>query len=240
LTTKQKLLHYFFGNGGTAMMTLQQAKIGWLNLILAGLITCAACKSDDGGGNNPQPTATPAPPTATSTTGTATPTTLVGAGVVRGLVVLRDGVPSGAEDAVGLPPTDWTTSPDGEGFDRALSFADWVLEGPQGRSGTTADDGRFEIRDLPAGRYDLTVTKTLAGNLATITVPLVVGTDGNATVVIEVDRGLVRSNSTYRDGDVIVHEVTGPGTERVVDRSGRIVEIESRASSGRSRWRRHV
>lgn len=210
-------------------MTMQpQLKKNWFGLALVGALTLlAACNGGDDDGSNPPPTATAVVPTTTPTTAlpTATPTTQVAASVVTGLVVLRNDVRAGTEDALGLPPPDWMQSADAEGFERAMSHADWVLEGPQGRRGTTAADGRFEIRDLAAGRYTLTITKTLNGNLARAAAPIVVGGDGGAEIVIEVDRGRVRAVSTYRDGDVTVREIFAPESSRVVTREGRIVEI---------------
>lgn len=212
------------------MITRSQTKALWSSVAVVGALTLlAACASDDGGGNNPNPTQ---PPTATSTSvpPTATPTTPptpAPVNVVAGLVVLRNDVPAGAGDALGPPPPEWLLSPDAEEFDTALSYADWVLEGVEGRQGTTAADGRFEIRDLSPGRYTLIFTKSLNGNLASVSVPIVVGSDGAADIIIEVDRGSTRVTSTYRQEGALVREVSGPTDARTLTRDGQLAEFGS-------------
>jgi hypothetical protein len=237
------------------MMTERLQRGTIRNWLLALILLTGCCLTgcggggDGGGGNNlnqlqpatatftaPPPTSTAPPPTATSTSvpatatstsapPTATPTTPATAGLVAGLVVLRNDVPAGAEDALGAPPPEWAQSPDAVEFDTALSHADWLLEGMEGRSGTTAADGRFEIRDLPPGRYTLIITKSLNGNLANVSVPIVVGSDGSAEIVIEIDRGFVRATSTYLQDGALLREVNGPTDARTLTREGQLAEF---------------
>lgn len=212
------------------MTTYQRRVSGFGFALLAMLATLNGCGGSGGGGGGGAvaPTATQPAATATSVAPTSTPTTAptqTTSAAVSGLVVLRNGVPGGAEDALGAPPSEWMQTPDAQGFDTALSHADWVLEGPQGRTGTTGADGSFEIRDLPPGNYTLTITKTLNGNLAAVTVPIVVGDDGEADIVVEIDRGNARSISTYPLEGETFREVWGPAEARVVTRDGKVTEF---------------
>jgi len=144
---------------------------------------------------------------------------------VSGLLVLHSSVQTGAGEELGTPPVGWAPAPDRAAFDRALSNADWQLDGQSGVRGTTTDDGRFVIKDLDPGRYTLTVTRTLDGNLVPVTVPVVVGDDGGGSVVTEIAWGLVRTTVDYTRDGVARREIHGPNGTRVVLVNGRIAEL---------------
>jgi hypothetical protein len=219
-------------------------------LALAGAPACGGSGSSGNDGNDPQATATapaptptptvrptepsPAPTTAASTPpgtpSTPTPTetpptptpTASGAARVSGLLVVRRDVDARAADALS-PLAESEQKLFGPDFDRALSHADWELAGEEIRGETDAD-GRFAITDLPAGRYTMLVTKTVAGNLMSLAFPIVVGDDG-ALVLAEVAWGLVRSTSTYDGGGVEVVETFAPNGTRALWRDGRLTEL---------------
>jgi len=161
------------------------------------------------------PTVSPTPP----------PSPTPPSGTVSGLLILNRNVTASADDALSPVPAEAVGETDAASFDRALSHADWSVAGTSDQRGVTGADGRFEIAGLSKGRYTLQVTKTLDGNLASMTVPFAVGDDGTANVVAEVAWGQVRSTSIYSDGGVPVREVVGPNGTRVIVRDGRIGEI---------------
>jgi hypothetical protein len=193
------------------------------------MVVVSACGDDGGDGANPTPTqvptvaatGTPTQPAATRTR-TGTP---VEEAAVQGLVVLRQDVAAGEEDAVGMPPEAWNKNPDSEWFDRALSHADWTVSGQEALQGVTGADGQFEINGLEPGQYFLELTRTLDGNLVSVRVPFAVGPDGSAQVTAEVSWGLVRAMSVYSEEGVVVRELFGPNGSRLVIAEGKIVEI---------------
>ena len=208
-----------------------------VGLALACLSGLAACGSDNSGGGSSTATpttraatptrtsgATPPAPTATSTrVPTTAPTSAQGARVA-GLVVVNQDVNARQGDVLGAPPRAWVDDTKNVNFDRALGYADWAIQGTE-LTGTTSEDGRFEITDLDAGGpYQLQVTKTLNGNLLNVAVPFRVGDDG-ATVVAEVSWGLVKSESTYTEDGVAVRTVYGPYGNWLVTRDGRLTEL---------------
>ena len=198
---------------------------------LVALSLLGGCGGDGGGGS---PTPTPATATATlqpSGTATAaptfTPTEPPASARVAGLVVLRRDVATGAGDAVGTAPADWSGGADRVQFDRALSHATWMLSGPVSSAGSTDAAGRFDLGALVPGDYVLELTKTLNGNLVTGRVPFTAGEAG-ADLTIEIGRGAVRSIATHRDGGgAAVEEVRGPDGTRSLTRDGRLVEIDT-------------
>ncbi|HVO24812.1 MAG TPA: Ig-like domain-containing protein [Candidatus Margulisiibacteriota bacterium] len=169
---------------------------------------------------SPQPTQTQTPaPTATAS---VTPTTSTAS--VTGLIVVNHAVVSAAGDNLGTAPPEWSAGTDKASFDRSLAFADWAV--PEvNKEGQTAADGRFSITGLPPGRYSFQVTKTLDGNLATLSFPFSVGDDGTADVVAEVSWGLVRAVSTYTHAGVRLQEMRGPYGTSLVTTGGRVTEI---------------
>lgn len=174
------------------------------------------------------PSATPPP----SATPTAEPTaTFIPPDSVSGLAVLSSEVITGNEDSVASPPADWLETSGSSSFSRALSFADWTLFGAEGRQGTTAADGTFAISGLAPGHYTLALRKTLNGNLVTVDVPLVVGEDGGADILIEIDRGRVRSATTYRADGRTVRSVSGPDDSHARIEDGRVVEVVDPANT---------
>lgn len=173
---------------------------------------------------SPTHTATAVPPTATATVvATATPTT--GATSLSGLAVLSQAVLSSREDSLGAPPSTWMNAPESDAFPTAFSHADWVLHGAEGRRGTTQEDGTFDIAAIPAGQYSLELSRTLDGNFVSVLVPVTIGDDGGADLVIEIDQGRVRSTTTYGADGETVRQVTGPDGSRIVQHDGRIVEL---------------
>ena len=223
------------------------SKSGWLVAVLATLAT--AC----GGSNDTQqPTSTPTAtrtltpiptairtPTPTATSGviphptpspsrTATPlvtaTPTQSSAAVSGLVVVNHSVMSGPDDVLGAPPPEWSGDPSKAPFDRSLSYADWSVAGAD-KQGVTGADGRFAIAGLPPGHYSFQVTKTLDGNLATLSFPFAVGDAGTTTVVAEVSWGLVRSVSTYTQLGAQVQEIRGPYGSVLITQDGRVREL---------------
>ncbi len=205
---------------------------------LAAVLTllAAAC----GGGNGtPQFTPTPtntATPTRTATsmsvptatppvTATPTRTPTQSGAAVNGLVVVNRTVMSGNDDVLGAPPALWREETDGTSFDRSLSYADWSIAGTPDTRGVTGPDGSFSIPDLAPGRYTFQATKTLDGNLASMTFPFTVGPDGTADVVAEVAWGLVKSTSTYTEGAVQVRDIRGPYGTWLITHDGRVREL---------------
>lgn len=190
-------------------------RTGWLGVALA----LAACGGDDLGiGATPTITATP-PATATPTR-TSTP---VPVAAVAGLVVVGADVGRSPGDGLlALAPED--APPRGRGFDRVLAGADWVVDDGV-RRGTTGPDGRFAVDGLTPGRHALRFTKTVDGNLMTFAVPIVVGDDGAAAVLAEVQWGQVRATSTYREGGAAMRAVFGPSGTHLITRAGAPVEL---------------
>jgi hypothetical protein len=141
------------------------------------------------------------------------------------LVVVRRDVAAAANDALGAPPDAWGSEADQASFDRALSNAAWTLTGPVGRSGSTAADGRFDVAGLPPGPYELSLTRTLNGNLVDVRVPIHVGSDGAAEILVEISPGSVRVSVTYGEGETLVEEITGPNGTTLVTRDGKPSEI---------------
>lgn len=193
--------------------------------MMLALALIAACRGDGDGGAGGQATPTQAAtptgvPTVASPTATATP---MPAGAVAGLVVVRSDVRAARDDALSAPPEGWAERPGTFDFDRALSYADWRVDGDAQIGGVTGPDGRFEITGLRPGRHTLTLTKTLDGNLASFTIPFAVGDDGGAEVLAELSWGLVRSVSRYSSAGQEVREVFGANGSHLVVRDGRVV-----------------
>ena len=205
---------------------------GWA--LIAGVVMVAAgC----GGGNGSAPAATSTPtatvvstptptrpPTATphGPIPTPTPTSTPHAAGVTGLLVVDDSVTAGAGDKLGAPPAAWMAAPESALFGRALSNADWSVEGAPDARGVTGTDGQFAISGLAAGDYTLDVSKTLNGNLAVVNVPFTVGTDGSSDIVAEVAWGLVRTTSTYTEAGVAVRAIRAPNGTLLITRDGRV------------------
>ena len=195
----------------------------------------AACGGDDSSPHQPTAaanTATPtrsatASPSATATSSPTTTPTTTQAATVNGLVVLNHDVSSGAGDALGSPPSEWSGFPDAQSFSRSFSHADWTVADVPGTHGTTGPDGRFAISDLPPGEYTFQLSKTLDGNLAAASFVFTVGTGGPTTVVAEVGLGLVRSTSTYTQDGIVIVDVRGPYGTRLVTRNGRVVRLSA-------------
>ena len=97
---------------------------------------------------------------------------------VSGLAVLHQHTPTSGGDALGVPPRSWGPAADMTSFDRALAHADWQIQGHETLRGTTGPDGRFTIDRLAPGSHTLQVTKTLNGNLVSLSLPLTVGDRG--------------------------------------------------------------
>lgn len=146
-------------------------------------------------------------------------------GIVRGLVVVNQEVGSSSGDALGVPPKTWAAVNYSASFDRALSHANWSVIGTTERLGITGPDGQFEISDLEPGRYTLNLTKTLNGNLITITVPFTVGDIGAAEILVEMSWGLVRSIATYTHTGARMREIHGPYERWLITRDGRLSEL---------------
>jgi len=216
------------------------ARIARLALTALVAVSFASGCDDSNGSTAPLPPATASPttvltntaaPAATATpipSGTPAPTstaTQPRAATVAVLAVLSDGVASTGEDALSTPPSTWMAQADSATFARAFSHADWTLQGVEGRNGTTGADGSFTISNLAPGAYILDLHKTLNGNLVSVTVPLTVGDDGGADVLIQIDLGRVRSAATYTAAGKQVRDVAGPDASRVVIENGQVVTI---------------
>ncbi len=168
----------------------------------------------------PSRTATAVPPTATPV---ATPTTASAA--LAGLAVVSNQVAAAPEDSLGEPPPAWQLAPEATSFPHAFSHADWILHGVEGRRGTTAEDGTFVIESLPPGHYDLELRRTLNGNLVSLLVPVTVGDDGGARVVVELDQGRVRSTVEYVEDGTAKREIVGPDGSRLVIAGDQVGEL---------------
>ena len=206
---------------------MRRATIGLMTgrvaLCGAAVLFLAACGGDDLGiGATPTQTVTR---TATATrTPTPVPTrTPVAQARVAGLVVVSRDVGVGVQD--GLRPLPPETQPsDASGFDRGLGHADWRIDDGAARGATDAD-GRFSITGLTPGRHTLHVTRTIEGNLMEFAVPIVVGDDGAAEVLVEVSWGLVRAASTYTADGAAGRAVFAPNGTYMILRAGQIVEL---------------
>lgn len=202
-----------------------------LGVLLSTLL--AACGGDDitiGATPTTSATATRTQthtPTGVAAVATLTPTpttrpTAVNAAVAGIILVGRD--VSGSTDD-GLMPVPAEGRPQGsEGFDRGLGNADWIVDNGVAE-GTTNDEGRFSITGLTPGAHVITVTKTVGGNLMTLSLPIIVGDDGSAEVVAEVMWGLVRTTSDYQQGGAAMRAVFSPNGSRLITREGRAVEL---------------
>ncbi len=214
---------------------MMKSRTEWLRMATVVGALClglAACGDDDDDGGDPTPVATvtvtvgPGTPTHTPSHPVATPTrTPIEGAAVRGVLVVDASVRAGESDALaGAPELTFA----GSRFDRSLSFADWSLECDGGSvgsaSGTTDEDGRFEIGDVPPGDCTLLVTKTVAGNLMSFAVPFTVGDDG-AAVEAEVSWGQVRVTSVYSLEGREFRKVSVGHRSFVVVSDGRVVEI---------------
>lgn len=190
--------------------------------VAIGAVLLAACGGD--GGDSPPATSTATVAAASTATPTHTPP--VGEGLVSGLFVVRQDVDAASGDALGAPPSLWEGHPDSQTFDRALSHADLSLVEDRTRQANTAADGSFELSDLGPGSYNLTVTKTIEGNLVSARVPFGVGDDGSAEVVAQMSWGLVKSTSTYTKDGQTVREIYGPYGNHVILRSGVVAGLD--------------
>ncbi|MFI5394538.1 MAG: Ig-like domain-containing protein [Candidatus Binatia bacterium] len=172
------------------------------------------------GGNN----GSPAPPTNTpAPAATATPTRQ--AGNVAGLLVLNRSVSAGTGDALGAPPQQWMESKDSGSFDRSLAAANWSIDGGAVGQGVSGPDGRFTTGGLSPGSHMLQVTKTLGGNLASVSVPFTVGDDGGADLVVEMVWGQVKSSVTYTHNGALVRVVQAPNGSWLTTRDSRITSF---------------
>ncbi|MFN8640872.1 MAG: hypothetical protein U0802_04130 [Candidatus Binatia bacterium] len=224
-------------------MTHQLTGSGIRVAVLAlGLMAWAAggCGNGSDLSLGPTPTATRPASTATRTpTATARPTQTATprANRVAGLVVVGDGVGQPGSDGLKpLPPE--SLPPVGDGFDRGLGNAGWVVDDGVVRGETDAD-GRFTVTGLAPGRHALRFTRTVDGNLMAFVVPIVVGDDGGAEVVAEVSWGLVRATSTYAQAGAAMRAVFAPNGAWLIARGDRLVELSDgwRTADGRRRRR---
>ncbi|MEW6268610.1 MAG: Ig-like domain-containing protein [Thermodesulfobacteriota bacterium] len=145
------------------------------------------------------------------------------AAVVTGLVVVQDEVARRDPRALGAPPESWSDQAGGARRRAALAHADWSIAG--GPAGTTAADGTFQIGGLAPGRHALRITRSLAGDLVTATLPFAVGDQGTASVLVEIAWGETRSSSRFTHDGREVEEVFAPHDVHVVLEDGRIVEL---------------
>ncbi len=189
--------------------------------------TIAACGSESQPRSStpsagPSPTATPIP--------TATP---AAAAAVEGLLVLRNDVPSGPTDSVGVPPRSWQGIAIGEDFDRSLAHASVLVEG-EGQSFIldTSADGSFRLPDLRPGKYRLLITKALNGNLVQTALPLPVGDRGITSLLVQVAWGQVRSVVRYERAGRIYEEIHTDKGLYLVRRDGQGIEF----SDGGRTW----
>ncbi len=194
---------------------------GRVALCGAALLFFAACGGDDLGiGATPTPSQTVTRTATATRTPTHTPVAQAG---VAGLVVVSRDVGVGEQDGLKpLPPEGQPT--DASGFDRGLGHADWRID-DGAVHGATDEDGRFSITGLAPGRHTLHVTRTIEGNLMEFAVPIVVGDDGAAEVLVEVSWGLVRATSTYSVGGAVGRAVFAPNGTYMLVEGERIVEL---------------
>ncbi|HYD49046.1 MAG TPA: Ig-like domain-containing protein, partial [Terriglobales bacterium] len=106
--------------------------------------------------------------------------------------------------------------------DKALSYADWQLQGGDQRRGTTAADGTLALGGLVPGDYRLELRKTINGDLIETSVDLNVG-NGGGQFVIELEQGRVRTTTWYEDDGVEVREILAPDGSRLQTRDGTTV-----------------
>ena len=196
-------------------------------LLMAALtVLAAACGNDSGTSTSAAPTSTFTATRTTSPTQVQTPpasaTPSQGSSGVDGLAVVNTTVPTGSGDALGAPPAAWQTEADAASFTQSLAFADWSVDGADAPHGMTGPDGAFTINGLEPGSYTLTLSKTLDGNLAGISIPFAVGSDGNATLLLEVSWGLVKSIATYTQDGGQVREVRTPSGSFLITRDGQV------------------
>lgn len=207
-----------------------------ITLIAACLSFMACSSSSDSEPSNGSPTVSPTLPAATATptapvpdptaTVTATP---VGTSQVIGLAVFGEGVDLAEDENAAAPPEAWLADPDAEAFPRALGFADWTLEGPVGRAGSTGADGSFAIPDLPLGEYALTLTRTLNGSLVEVVVSFSVGADGPTELLLQIDRDTTRAQAKHVSAGRSVRAISGPDGTGVVIEDGRIIQIKAQS-----------
>lgn len=145
---------------------------------------------------------------------------------VGGLMVVNQDVATHNGDALGTPPALWEGSADGLTFDRSLAAADWRIVERPALHGSTGTDGQFTVGELAPGTYTLEVSKTLNGNLVSVSVPLIVGTSGPTEVVMAFGQGQLRTTLTYQENGGEVQDIRGPYGNRVVVRQGTVRLLE--------------
>lgn len=200
--------------------------------ILALLFAVVAC---DDSNTKPLPTATPTLagvlPAATPTPSvpptpvpTSTPTVTT-SGQVVGLAVLAADAVGVSDEAPNVPPPAWLEEPDAPSFPHALGGAQWTLEGPVVRSGSTAADGAFAIGTLPPGEYRLSVSRIVGGVALGGSAGFVVRDGAVIEIVLQVDHGGARVVTTNRlDGHVVRH-IVGPDASEIVVEDERVVAL---------------
>lgn len=201
-------------------MMLHPTRMTLCTLLLALLVACG----DGGGGGGSHGTATATVPAATATATQpppATPTTTSAVASVSGLVIVRSALAAGTGEDLGTPPPLWEGLP----TDRALSHAEWRLEGAAGRSGVTAADGSLDLGALPEGEYRLSLRRSVNGNLVETEVGLRIGGSGSTRFLVELEQGQVRVSTDYNDGDAGIREIVGPDGSHVVVRNGEPVRV---------------
>lgn len=200
--------------------------------ILLLLLTTAAC---DDSNSTPAPMPTPtlagALPAATPTpsllpTPVPTATLVVApAGQVVGLAVLAADAAGVTDEAPSAPPPSWLEEPDAPSFPHALGGAEWTLEGPVVRSGSTAANGAFAIGALPPGEYRLSVSRVVGGVALGGSAGFVVRDGATIEIVLQVDHGGARVVTTNRlDGRVVRH-IVGPDASEIVLDDDRVVAL---------------